>query len=130
MSYNVVKSVYKWKEWYKMQVWFVISLIFSLIIAVFAALNSNVVTISLLFTKYELSQSLVIILSAVIGAIIAIFLGLFNKIKTSLKIRELNNEIKNSKAKIAELSDIINKNSTTTNSDNKANENKSAEFKM
>ena len=130
MSYNIVNSVYKWKEWYKMQVWFVISLIFSLIIAVFAALNSNVVTISLLFTKYELSQSLVIILSAVIGAVIAIFLGLFNKIKTSLKIRELNNELKNSKAKIAELNDVINKNSTTINLDNKVNENKSAEFKM
>ena len=111
-----------------MQVWFIVSLIFSLIIAVFAALNSNVVTISLLFANYELSQSLVIILSAVIGAVIAIFLGLFNKIKTSLKIRDLNNEIKSSKAKIAELNDIISKNSTTTSEDIKEKENKSAEI--
>lgn len=105
-----------------MQIWFVVSLIFSLIIAVFAALNSNVVTISLLFAKYELSQSLVIILSAVIGAVIAIFLGLFNKIKTSLKIRELNNELKISKAKIGELNDILSKSSTTTSIENKSTE--------
>lgn len=86
-----------------MQIWFIVSLVFSLIIAVFAALNSDVVTIRLIFAKYQLSQSLVIILSAVIGAVIAIFLGLFNKIKTKLKIRELNNELKAANLKIEEL---------------------------
>ncbi|MGE5629343.1 MAG: lipopolysaccharide assembly protein LapA domain-containing protein [Solirubrobacterales bacterium] len=92
-----------------MQIWFIISLVFSLIIALFAALNSDVVTIRLIFAKYQLSQSLVIILSAAIGAIIAIFLGLFSKIKTKLKIRELNNEIKAANAKIAELKAALDK---------------------
>lgn len=92
-----------------MQIWFIISLIFSLIIALFAALNSDVVTIRLIFAKYQLSESLVIIMSAALGAIIAIFLGLFSKIKTKLKIRELNNEIKAANAKISELKSALDK---------------------
>lgn len=86
-----------------MQVWFVFSLIFALIIAAFAALNSDVVTIRLIFAKYELSQSIVIIMSAVIGAVVAILFGLFGKIKSAMKTRELNAAIRVSEAKIAEL---------------------------
>ena len=126
-----------------MKAWLIVSLIFSLIIAVFASLNSEVVSISLIFSKYQLSQSLVIILSAVIGAVIAIFLGLFNKIKTSLKIRELNNEVKSSKAKIEELNNElisskakieglnndISKSSASNTTENKATEIKSPEIK-
>ncbi|MBP1743927.1 MAG: hypothetical protein H6Q58_905 [Firmicutes bacterium] len=92
-----------------MQVWFVISLLFSIIIAVFAALNSDVVTIRLFFARYELSQSIVIILSAVIGAVITIFFGLFGKLKSLKKVRELNSEIKYYKSKNQELGDTIKK---------------------
>jgi len=107
-----------------MQVWFVVSLIFSLIIATFAALNSDIVTIRLLFTKYQLSQSLVIIISAVIGSVIAIFLGLFSKIKASMKIRELNSELKIAKSKIEELNNIINKSAENNMIENRNPENK------
>jgi len=86
-----------------MQIWFVFSLIFALIIAAFAALNSDVVTIRLIFAKYELSQSIVIIISAVIGAVVAILFGLFGKIKSAMKTRELHAAIRVSEAKIADL---------------------------
>jgi len=92
-----------------MQFWFVVSLLFSIIIAIFAALNSNVVTIRMFFATYELSQSIVIILSAVIGAVIAIFFGLFGRIKSAMKVRELNSEIKYYKSKNEELSSTIQK---------------------
>ena len=78
-----------------MQVWFVFSLIFSMIVVVFAALNSEIVIIKLFWVNYELSQSVVILVSAAFGAAIAIFLGLFSKIKSSFKIRELTNNLKN-----------------------------------
>lgn len=90
-----------------MQVWFIFSLIFSLIVAAFAVLNSEVVTIKFFWVNYELSQSAVILVSAVFGAAIAIFLGLFNKIKSSLKIRELTNNLKNAEKEIELLTDTV-----------------------
>lgn len=90
-----------------MQIWFVISLFFSIIVVAFAAINSEVVTIKLFWVNYELSQSVVILVSVALGAAIAIFLGLFSKVKSKLKIRELTNnleyaETKNRKPEIDE----------------------------
>lgn len=90
-----------------MQIWFIFSLIFSLIVAAFAVLNSEVVTIKFFWVNYELSQSAIILVSAVFGAAIAIFLGLFNKIKSSLKIRELTNNLKNAEKEIELLTDSV-----------------------
>ncbi len=92
-----------------MQIWFIFSLIFSLIVALFAVLNSNVVTIRLLFKNYHLSQSMVILGSAVFGAIIVFFIGIFNNLKLKLKIRELNNTIKILEKNIEQLNTKINK---------------------
>lgn len=86
-----------------MPVWFIFSLFFSVLVAIFAVLNSNVVPIKLYWVDYQLSQSLVILLSAVLGALIATFLGIFSKIRSTLKIRELNFMVKNLEQKILEL---------------------------
>ncbi len=88
-----------------MRIWFVFSLLFSVLVAIFAVLNSNVVLIKLYWIDYQLSQSLVIILSAFLGALIATFLGVFGKIKSTLKIRELSHMVKNLEQKIVELND-------------------------
>jgi gas vesicle protein len=63
----------------------------------------------LFFARYELSQSIVIILSAVVGAVITIFFGLFGKLKSLKKVRELNSEIKYYKSKNEELNDTLKK---------------------
>ena len=68
-----------------MRIWFIFSLFFSVLIAIFAVLNSNVVLIKLYWIDYQLSQSLVILFSALLGAIIALFSGVFSKIKSTLK---------------------------------------------
>ncbi len=86
-----------------MRIWFIFSLLFSVLVAVFAVLNSNVVLIKLYWVDYQLSQSLVIILSAFLGALIATFLGIFGKIKSSLKLRELTLTVKSLEQKINEL---------------------------
>lgn len=86
-----------------MRIWFVFSLFFSVLVAIFAVLNSNVVLIKLYWVDYQLSQSLVILLSAVLGALIATFSGIFSKIKSTLKIRELNFIVKSLEQKIIEL---------------------------
>ena len=91
-----------------MQIWFVLSLLFSILVAVFAVLNSHVVPIKLYWIDYQLSQSLVILISAIFGAMIAIFLGIFNKLKSTLKIRELNLTVNSLEKKTTELNNQIN----------------------
>jgi len=86
-----------------MQIWFIFSLFLSVLVAIFAVLNSNVVPIRLYWVDYQLSQSLVILLSAVLGALIATFSGLFSKIRSTLKIRELNFTVKSLEQKIIDL---------------------------
>lgn len=90
-----------------MRVWFIFSLFFSVLVAIFAVLNSNVVLIKLYWVDYQLSQSLVILFSAVLGALVATFLGIFSKIKSTLKIRELNFVVKSLEQKIIELNNQI-----------------------
>lgn len=86
-----------------MRIWFIFSLFFSVLVAIFAVLNSNVVLIKLYWVDYQLSQSLVILFSAVLGGLITSFLGIFSKIRSTLKIRELNFAVKSLEQKIIDL---------------------------
>lgn len=89
-----------------MRIWFVFSLFFSVLVAIFAVLNSNVVLVKLYWVDYQLSQSLVILLSAILGALITIFLGIFSSIRSTLKIRELNIVVKSLEQKIIDLNNL------------------------
>lgn len=77
-----------------MQIWFIISLLFAIFVAFFALLNSDPVSIRLLWKTYEFSQAIVILGSAAGGAIIVAFLGVFRYIGSGLKIREFQNKVK------------------------------------
>lgn len=90
-----------------MQIWFVFSLILSVLIALFAVVNSDIVTIRVFWFNFQLSQSLVIIISAALGAIITIFLGLFGRIKSGFKIIALKDELRGANQKIETLSGSI-----------------------
>jgi lipopolysaccharide assembly protein A len=90
-----------------MQFWFIVSLLFSLIVATFAVINSEFVTIKFLGLNYELTQSAVILISAVFGAAIAMFLGLYGRIKIGLKVRGLNKELKEAETQIEQLEETI-----------------------
>ncbi len=67
---------------------FVLSLIFALIVAVFAIQNADPVVVTLLFKKSEISQALIILISAVLGALIVALLGLINQMKLKAVIRD------------------------------------------
>ncbi|KXG76996.1 LapA family protein [Thermotalea metallivorans] len=77
-----------------MQIWFIISLLFAILVALFAVMNSDPVIIKWFWGKYEFSQAIVILGSAALGAIIVAFLGIFRQITHALKIRELEGHIK------------------------------------
>ena len=90
-----------------MQIWFVFSLFFGAVITLFAVLNADVVTIKLFWADFELSQSLVILMSAALGSILTIFLGIFSRIKAKIKIRDLNNQLGIANRKIELLNKSI-----------------------
>lgn len=100
-----------------MQILFIFSLIFAILVSIFAVMNSEPVTIKLLWKQFQFSQAIVILGSAVFGAVIVALLGVFNKVKSTLKIRELQNKIKSLEKEIEELKPIEDL-STETNKEN------------
>ena len=78
-----------------MQFGFIISLIFAILVSVFAVQNSGSVVISFMFAEFNISQALVILISAALGAIIVMLLGFIKQIKLKLKIKEQLKRIKN-----------------------------------
>lgn len=86
-----------------MQVWFISSLIFAILVATFAVSNSEIVTIRFMWKQVQLSQSIVILGSAALGAMIVALIGAFSKVKSSFKIRELKKQVKDLEIRIEEL---------------------------
>lgn len=68
---------------------FVLALIFALIVAIFALQNAGAVDISFLTMDLSVSQALVILISAVFGALAALLLGLVRWIKFQGKLKSL-----------------------------------------
>lgn len=78
----------------KMQFVIVLSMIFAIFIALFALQNAAVITINFLWYKLNLSQAVVILGSALVGLLVMIPFDIVRRIKNSMKISELNNQIK------------------------------------
>jgi len=77
-----------------MQLSFIIVLIISIFISIFAIQNGGKVTIDLFFARYSVSQALVILISVGSGALIAGVLGAFKRLKKSKQIRDLTKKVK------------------------------------
>ncbi|MEG0772577.1 LapA family protein [Clostridium sp.] len=88
----------------KVQGMFIVSLVFAIIITIFALTNANPVVINLLFYKFEASQALVIFISAALGAVIVASLGLVNQIKLKSQIKTLHKANEELSSKVNSLS--------------------------
>ncbi|PKM84174.1 MAG: hypothetical protein CVU86_08650 [Firmicutes bacterium HGW-Firmicutes-11] len=66
---------------------FVLSLIFAMIVALFAIQNAESVAINFVTWNVTVSQALVILLSAIVGAVIVMLLSLFKQIKMGSEIK-------------------------------------------
>lgn len=86
-----------------MQILFIFSLIFAILVSIFAVMNSDPVTIKLLWKQFEFSQAIVILGSAAFGAIIVALMGMVSRVKSTLKVRELQNKIKGLEKEVEEL---------------------------
>ena len=82
----------------KAQKYFIVALLFALSIAVFAIQNTESVSIKFLFWQCQgISKVLVILVSAAVGAVVVMFLGLWWQIKKAIYIRQLEAEIRSLK---------------------------------
>ena len=72
---------------------FVLSLIFSVLVAIFAIQNAGNVEVKFFFWRFMVSQAVVILISAIVGAIIVLLLGLIKQIRQNMKIKQLSKEV-------------------------------------
>lgn len=82
---------------------FVVSLVFAILVAVFAIQNAGSVEVKFFLAKFTISQAVVILISAVVGALIVFLLGLIKQIRQNLKIKQLTKEVELLKAQNDEL---------------------------
>lgn len=76
----------------KSQFLFILSLILAVIVTVFALTNSSPVVINFFFTEFTGSLALVIFLSAMLGALVVMFLGIGRFIGFKLETKRLSKE--------------------------------------
>ena len=89
---------------------FIISLMFAVIVAIFAIQNAGSIEVKFFFANFRISQAVVILGSAIVGSIIVLLLGLVKQIKQNNIVKKLTQEIEdiklennNLQAKLEEL---------------------------
>lgn len=86
-----------------MQKGFIFSLLFAILVAIFALKNANKVLIDFIFGKVSISQALVILISAILGAVIVAIIGSVRNFKLKKKVKELNKKIESIEVEKNEL---------------------------
>jgi len=77
-----------------MQLGFILVLIISVIVAIFAIQNGALVIVDLFFFQLKTPLAVVMMVCLIIGAIIALTLGAFRQVKKVSESKELKNKIK------------------------------------
>ncbi len=81
----------------------ILALIFSLIIAVFAIANHQPVSINYLYGRAEVSAVVVILGSAILGALVMFLLSLIRQVRANFQIKGLRNEVEELKDNLRNL---------------------------
>ena len=77
-----------------MQFFFILWLIFAVAVTIFAALNATPVRVNLIFNSYDASLALVILGSAIVGAMAGYTVDMVPRLKNKLRIHELEKKLK------------------------------------
>ncbi len=80
----------------------IFGLIIAVIIAIFAVLNSKAVEINLAFTSFMVSQSVVILVSVTLGALLMYIVNVYYSLKSKRTKKMLDKEIEKEKKKVLE----------------------------
>jgi uncharacterized integral membrane protein len=86
-----------------MQKQFILFVLLSIVIALFAITNADIMTVRLFFWTFDLSGSLVILISVGLGGLLVFLFGLVNFFKNKKIIWDLQKEVKSAKLTIEEL---------------------------
>lgn len=80
---------------------FILALMLSILVALFAIQNSEPIDINIFFYTVKLSQALVILISTIVGAIIAFSLGILKQLSLSKELREQNKTIRSLESELS-----------------------------
>lgn len=87
----------------KLEIRFIASLFFAIIVAIFAIQNAGSIEVNFFFWNFTVSQAIVIFGAAIIGGIIVLLLGLIKQIRQSRKIKRLTEEVDTLKLQLEEF---------------------------
>lgn len=95
---------------------FIISLIFALLISIFAIQNAVIISVNLLFTKINVSLALIIFVSVIAGAIIVALLGIKREFRLKYENKQLLKRIEQFEQETLSKEAEINKEAAISNS--------------
>ncbi len=76
-----------------MQKSFIVVLITGLIVAMFAVLNAKPVEVNMIFKTFEMSQAIVILISATLGAVAMFLMNIVQVIKLKKQVKQLSKKL-------------------------------------
>lgn len=75
------------------QIRFVIFVALAILVALFAVLNAEVMTLNLLFVRFDISASIVILVSVLLGGLLTVLFGLSTRVKSHLRHHETRKQV-------------------------------------
>ncbi len=76
-----------------MQKSFIVVLITGLVVALFAVLNAKPVEVNLIFRTFEMSQAIVILISATLGAVAMFLMNIVQVMKLKKQVKQLSKKL-------------------------------------
>jgi lipopolysaccharide assembly protein A len=75
------------------QVRFVIFVALAILVALFAVLNAEVMTLNLLYARFDISASIVILASVLLGGLLTVLFGLSTRVRSHLRQHETRKQL-------------------------------------
>ncbi len=75
------------------QIRFVIFVAVAILVALFAVLNAEVMTLNLLFVRFDISASIVILVSVLLGGFLTVLFGLSTRVKSHLRHNDTRKQV-------------------------------------
>lgn len=83
-----------------MQKQFIFFIFLSILVAIFAITNAEIMNVQLFFWSFQLSGSLVILISVALGALLVLLFGIYRSFKTRSTIKELERNLSNTRTQL------------------------------
>lgn len=75
------------------QIRFILFVALAILVALFAVLNAEAMLINLVFARYQVSASIIILISVMLGSVLTVLFGLSTRVKTHFRQRETRKQM-------------------------------------